>query len=59
MVQQISGVSKTIADKLYETYPSIPLLCNATEEDLTLLKIGARKLGPKMGAKIYSAFRPI
>jgi len=59
MVQQISGVSKTIADKLYESYPSIPLLCNATEEDLTLLKIGARKLGPKMGAKIYSAFRPI
>jgi ERCC4-type nuclease len=36
---------------------SIPLLCNATEEDLTLLKIGARKLGPKMGAKIYSAFK--
>jgi ERCC4-type nuclease len=59
MVQQISGVSKTIAEKLYETYPSIPLLCSANEEDLSLLKIGARKLGPKMGAKIYSVFRPV
>lgn len=56
MVQQISGVSKGIAEALYTSYPSIPKICEASEQDLASLKVGARKLGPKLAAKIRAAF---
>lgn len=56
MVQQISGVSKAIAEALHTSYNSIPKLCQATEQDLALIKVGARKLGPKLAVKIRAAF---
>jgi ERCC4-type nuclease len=56
MVQQISGISKNVAEALHSSYSSIPKLCAATEEELAVIKVGARKLGPKLAAKIRAAF---
>ena len=56
MVQQISGISKTVAEALHSSFGSIPRLCAANEQDLAAVKVGARKLGPKLAAKIRAAF---
>ena len=56
MVQQISGISKAIAEALHTSFSSIPKLCEASEQDLAAIKVGARKLGPKLAAKIRAAF---
>jgi ERCC4-type nuclease len=56
MVQQISGISKAVAEALHSSFGSIPRLCAASEQDLAAVKVGARKLGPKLAAKIRVAF---
>jgi ERCC4-type nuclease len=56
MVQQISGISKAVAEALHASFPSIPKLCAASEQDLASVKVGARKLGPKLATKIRAAF---
>ncbi len=56
MVQQISGVSKATAEALYGAYPKIIDLCNASKDDLAGIKVGQKKLGPKLAEKIWKVF---
>ena len=55
MIQQVSGISGTIASKLQEVYPKFSDLWLVTEADLAEVKIGLRKLGPKVASKLYNA----
>lgn len=55
MIQQVSGISGAIALKLQEVYPKFSDLWLVTEADLVEVKIGSRKLGPKVAHKLYNA----
>lgn len=57
MIQQVPGISNTIAEKLYEAFPRFPDLCSATIDALSVIKIGARKLGPKVAERLHSALQ--
>jgi len=55
MIQQVSGISGAIASKLQEVYPKLSDLWLVEEKDLVEVKIGSRKLGPKVASKLYNA----
>ena len=55
MIQQISGISSTIASRLQEVYPKFSDLWLVEEAELAEIKIGLRKLGPKVASKLYNA----
>ena len=57
MLQQITGVSDTVASAILRNYASIPKLMEATEKELAETKINEkRKLGPAVAKRIWLTF---
>lgn len=55
MLCSIPRVSVNIAQSIYEKYPTLKQLCNASISDIAAIKIGQRKIGPVLAKRIVDA----